>query len=426
MINREKTAEFFRKTEITGFYLMLFFLPFLKVPKNLGVVLLVIGSISWRLLDKNTRFRKPDLFEFLLIGIVAAALVSTLLNWPIPKGISGLKDAFTFTMIAFVAKNNFYSTRQIKTLLWLLVMGTAIGLTWGYFEWQAGISGWWEFRRMMVAETAILTALVAAALLGVILDNQQYFSKSERLIATIFAGAFSLCIFYMGNRSGMLGFAVFASIMILSNLNDKKILTTIGSCVLAFAVLIVLLGSVGVKGRAEHLFTTALDLRSLNLDSLSANDQERFEYWKVGLAQILQGDKMIFGIGPRNFFSIDINTLTLDKPLTNKRNFERPVHAHNLYLTKTVEEGLVGLLALIALIVYVLYRLIVSRKNNKHHHWLWVACLGASVIPFIAGIFYSPFRREVAWITMSLIGFALSHNFEFYRQVNTQRKNRQP
>lgn len=406
---REKSAALLRDVELTGFYLLIFFLPFLKVPKNLGIVLLILAGISWRLLDKSVKFRKPDIFEWLLIGIVAIALISTVVNWPFPKGINGLNDTFKFAMIAFIAKNNFYSPKQIKVLFWLFVAGIAIGLVWGFVEWQSGLAHWWEFRRMMVAETSIILGIVTATLLGGVYAGQAFFCKRERIIATILIIAFLACMLFMGNRSGLLGFLVFFTLLIVSQFRKRMSLILVSLIGVSAVVSLLVFSATGFKGTVEHLVSTRINLQSFSYDSLSNNDKYRFDYWRLGFEQARQAENPLFGIGPRNFRSIDVSALNFDPPLTIAHRLNSPVHAHNLYITKLAEEGIAGLLVLLGFFTYVLYQLYKFRPRGESVHWLWVACLGAIIIPFVAGTFYTPFRREVAWVTMIFVGLALDY-----------------
>ncbi len=422
---REKAVLVLKNAELTGFYLLVFFLPFLKVPKNFGIILLILGGVAWRLLDKSEKFRNPDVFEWLLIGIVGIAMVSTLVNWPLPKGINGLNDTLKFAMIAFIAKNNFYSPKQIKTLFWLFIAGIAIGLIWGFVEWQSGIAIRWEFRRMMVAETSIILGVATAILLGGVYSGQEFFCKREHIIATVLIVAFLACMLFIGNRSGLLGFLVFFALLVVSQFRKRMSLILISLIGVSAVASLLVFSATGFKGTADHLFSTRINLQSFSYESLSFNDQVRFDYWRLGFEEVRQGESLFFGVGPRNFRSIEVDTLNFNPPIANAHRLTAPVHAHNLYITKLAEEGIAGLLMLSGFFVYVLYQLYKFRPRGEYVPWLWVACLGAIIIPFVAGTFYAPFRREVAWVTMIFVGLALNYfqnpdRYAILRQENLQ------
>jgi len=422
---RGKIVTVLKNTELTGFYLLIFFLPFLKVPKNFGIVLFILGGIAWRLLDKSEKFRNPDVFEWLLMGIVGIAIVSTVVNWPFPKGINGLNDTFKFAMIVFFAKNNFYSPKQVKTLFWLFVAGITVGLAWGFVEWQSGIAMRWELRRMMVAETSIILGIVISVLLGGLYSGQKFFCKREHIIAAVLIVAFLACMLFMGNRSGLLGFLVFFVVLIVSQFRERMSLILVSLAGVSVVASMLIFSATGFKGTVDHLFSTRINLLSFSYDSLSNNDKYRFDYWRLGFEQVRQSESLLFGIGPRNFRAIEVDALNFDPPIANAHRLNTPVHAHNLYITKLVEEGIAGLLMLSGFFIYVLYQLYKFRPRGEYVHWLWVACLGAIIIPFVAGTFYAPFRREVAWVTMIFVGLALNYfqnpdRYAVLRQENPQ------
>lgn len=419
---QEKLIIYLRHVEITGLYMLFFFLPFLKVPKNIGIALFIIGAIGWRIAARNIKIRKPDLFESLLLSILLIAMFSTIANWPFPKGINGLKDTLNIVLIGWFLYISRYSRKQLKTLLWVIVCGSFIGLLIGFSEWKSGISAYFDFRSMMVAETSIITGMVLAALLGVIFDSVSECKSVERILAIFFAILFLLCMFLMGNRSGLLGFGVFFSLLVLKFIANKKTLVVVGVLLISFLASSYIFTSGKSHNRVEHLLSTRLDINNLNTESMSRNDQFRFAYWRLAIAQATQGNDFLLGIGPRNFGSIDYHNFSFKTPLFEGERLVNPVHAHNMYLTKLVEEGVLGLCALLLFWCYVAWVLFKSRPKVSQVHWLWVACLGAIIIPFIAGVFYAPYRREVAWVSMMFIGLA-ANQLKLNKEMNVDATN---
>ena len=135
----------------------------------------------------------------------------------------------------------------------------------------------------------------------------------------------------------------------------------------------------------------------------------RVDHWIVGYAQATQGGHMLLGIGPKNFTSVKVDRLALSRPLaTYPRIWTIPEHAHNLFLTIWVEEGLLGLIAFVLFLGAVAWNLIASRPRRDGISWPWVAALGALVIPVVAGSFNSSFENEFAWLAMMLMGLGMS------------------
>lgn len=81
-------------------------------------------------------------------------------------------------------------------------------------------------------------------------------------------------------------------------------------------------------------------------------------------------------------------------------------HAHNLFLTQWVEQGLMGLFAMLAFVFLVTSRLIKSLtycKDNQQQ-WLWISGTAALLVPVTAGFFNTPFYQEPAMLAMLLMG----------------------
>jgi O-antigen ligase len=107
---------------------------------------------------------------------------------------------------------------------------------------------------------------------------------------------------------------------------------------------------------------------------------------------VKRGEHLVFGVGPRNFSSIDINAIELPEPLKNQ-GFKLS-HAHHLYLNRLVEEGVVGLGAFIfflTLVATALYR------DWRAGDWRtgWIAPSRVAVC--IAGLFNGAFNEHAIW-----------------------------
>ncbi|MBN4082048.1 hypothetical protein JYT10_00910, partial [Beggiatoa alba] len=172
------------------------------------------------------------------------------------------------------------------------------------------------------------------------------------------------------------------------------------------------------KSRIKHIISTKISINSDNM--FSQNDAFRFKHWELSIAQYKYSDKKLFGVGPRNHPSIDIEELSRRSTSFHSEPFEKP-HAHNMYLTKLSEEGLLGLTILILLLVFSLSKLYSHRKQNKDPQWLFIAGFGALVIPCIAGIFYAPYRREVAWVSILFIALFI-HAQKKSKTINSASK----
>lgn len=392
---------FFQKAELYGLYILFFSLPILKVPKNFGIAIFMFSAIIWRTMSPNVKLRKPDGIETILILMVIVSIISTVINWPIDKGINGLKDTINFVCIALFLHNNDYSEDQKHFVVKLFIAGTFIGLCWGLATWLSNNNHLFEFRRMMVAETSIITGIATSAILAFLLGKNKTADLKWFMPLSIIGAFFISCMFLMGNRSGVVGF--FAFLIILIPFIKKQLINKVFIIFIGFTLLcptIFILSNERAKNRINHLFTTGLTFKEL-----SNNDKRRIDYWNLAIEKIKTGESLLFGVGPRNFKSIDPKSLPNYKQLIPKEIAGGP-HAHNALLTKAAEEGLFGVCLLLVYLLYVTVILYQLRfKSHGKTDIYWTIGLAALIIPLIAGMFYAPFRREVAWVSMLFFGF---------------------
>jgi O-antigen ligase len=130
---------------------------------------------------------------------------------------------------------------------------------------------------------------------------------------------------------------------------------------------------------------------------------------RVAVAQIREGESLWFGIGPRNFRSIDVARWHFDPPLgMSEAQRTGPVHAHNLFLTKLVEEGAAGLTALVFFFGLVARGLWRAWRRKEWYEWRWFAAFGALGVAVIAGSVNTPFYQEHAMLEMALMAIFMA------------------
>ena len=142
----------------------------------------------------------------------------------------------------------------------------------------------------------------------------------------------------------------------------------------------------------------------LNRERFAVSNLEHYEYMRIGMAQVREGGSLWFGIGPRNFRSIDVSRLHFDPPLRLSEAQRTSLgHAHNLFLTKLVEEGIAGLAALVFFFGLVARGLWRAWRRQEWYDWRWFAAFGALGVPVIAGFVNTPFYQEHAMLAMALM-----------------------
>ena len=396
--------------ELFGLYALVFSLPIMESPKHFAIAFLFIGALGWRVLEKPIKWRKPDRLEWLLIGMWLVSLASTIANWPMEPGIKGLKNLSYMLFLFWAMYRNTYTDSQIRVFLWVLITAVMIGLIYGLWELNSGIRPRLEFHSVgVVTQSAIYLGISVFLMFGIYMDNISGFTITVRMVMAVCLLFSLFCLMLMGSRGGVLAVIVATGLLSLKLFRNRRFRLALG-ITLAISAMIFIGAYVVIKDNAlirrmKHLATN-LDENGLRLDGL--NDKNRFEHWLVGYAQATQGGHMLLGVGPRNFPSIKADRLRFSKPLvTYPSLWQVPNHAHNLFLTKWCEEGILGLTAFILFLSYIAINLFRYRPSSEDIHWTWIACLGALTVPIVAGSFNSSFTNEFAWLSMILMGITM-------------------
>lgn len=399
--------------ELFGLYALVFSLPIMESPKHFAIVLFSVGALGWRLLQKPIGWRKPDTFEWLLFSMWLVSLASTLANWPMEPGIRGFENLSCILFLFWALYRNTYKESQIRLFLWILIAAVMLGLVEGLWEWKSGIRGHLEFHSAgVVTQSAIYLGISMFLMFGIFLDTASGFNIYVRVVMAVCLLFSLFCLIVMGNRGSVLAVIAIMGLLSLTLFHSKRLRLALG-ITLSITIIMTISAYIGTENsiltqRIKHL-TSNVSKHGLKLDDISGpNDRLRFDHWMVGYTQAIQGGHMLLGIGPRNFPSIKVDQLKFSKPLTTYPSvWQVPSHAHNLFLTKWCEEGILGLTAFILFLSYVAFNLFRHRPSPENIHWTWIACLGALIMPIVAGSFNSPFINEFALLSMMLLGISM-------------------
>jgi len=409
---KAQTASIAERLELFGLCALALVLPNLESPKYFALALLVGGAFAGWISRKPLQWKKPDALEWLLIAMWGITLASTLANWPLPNGTKGLRAQTLMLLLFWLMYRRQDRSFQARWFLFALIAGVVIGLPWGFWEWQTGIRSEFEFHSAgVVTQSAIYLGISTVAMVGLLLDNVSGFTSKVR-------AAVSLCLLLslagltlMGSRGAILGvlFAVLAMSPVLFR-HRKFWMAAAASVLLMVTValgVLVATDSYDLERRIKHL-SSNVGPNGLKLDERDQNDYFRLDHWKVGYAQSTQGGRWLLGIGPSNFISVKVDDLRFSSPLvTYPSIWQKPHHAHNLFLTKWAEEGVLGVSAFLLFLGWILKELITWRPRQRIMSWSWVAALGALVVPVVAGSFNCSFANESAWLSMLLMGHAM-------------------
>jgi hypothetical protein len=413
-----------------GVLIFAFSLPTLEALKHVGYFLMVLGFAAIFFSCKCKRLGKISSMERLILALLITSVVSTILNWPTPNGIKGLKHLFYYFSTFWMLYRTKYDNSFLIRVAIALVAGTLGGLLWEAYQLfsthiaLATLGGYTlEFNSInSVSRSGAFNATILFVCVGVLMDTAIRFKRNTIFFFTIAFIVIFACTLIMGGRGNVLAIFVAYPLLLTGLYKHKRYLRFIGiqMTVAVMAVSVLLwCGNAPPIGRFQHLFSTKI---TNNVNKMALQDQIRYDYWRIGIAQITQHPSL-FGVGPHNFKSIEINRLNLSPPLS-KETLEEigkapPQHSHNWVLTKWVEDGVAGIFlffSLLCLIIHILWQQRPS-LNGKDVHWTWIAALAAMIIAVISGMFNSAFTHENGWLTFFIIGLGAGYAAQNQRRA---------
>lgn len=380
-------------------------LPTLESPKNLAVFLLLLTWVVHRIVARDVVLRRPDWVEASLLFILAACILSTVFNWPLVNGLKGLKDTLVQVFVFWLIYRAGYSERQYLIIAATVAAGVLIGLGWGVLDVAQGRLGQLQFHSAgIVTQSALYLSIALATTFAVAWTRPTVLSGihlvRHQILWWTAAVIMVIGLFLMASRGAILAVVVTYAIYALVIGRRTLWFIILGAMGLAVALALILPDSFN----QSRWLTKTREMTSTG--RLVAADQERVDNWRIAIARVAQADAVIVGIGPRNFAAIDRTAMRFDPPLVIGSG--RLNHAHNLYLNKLVEEGVLGLSALLMFFGLVIARLVRDRRRGEWRHWKWFAGVGALTIPGVAGLFGTPWYQEHALLAMMILAIYLA------------------
>ena len=404
-----------------GILVFAFSLPILEAPKHIGFFMMLTSFIGMTLHNKSIRIGKPDPIEYLLIAIMITACISTFVNWPMPDGIKGLKYIFYCVTTFWMVYKNRYNRSFLTKIPIALVVGTLAGIGWAeyhLFFTHMPFPGVGEFELKFnsinsVSRSGAYTATILFVCVGVLMDKVCRFTLGTMVFFIISWVLISTSTLIMGGRGNILGIILAYLFLFIPLFRHKRFLVLMGiqTAVVLIAVIVLQLHSNAYQtGRFQHLLATKF---TFQVNRMTLNDQIRYDYWRMGLAQIAQHPSF-FGVGPLNFKSIKIKNIHLDTPLlteTLELINDTPDHSHNWIISKLAEDGFVGLVVFLSFIFTLVFTLWKNRPTtgNTAVCWLWVAAISTIITAGTSGLFNSAFTHENGWLTFFIMGLGAGY-----------------
>ena len=406
-----RLADSIHKAELFFLYALAFSLPILEAPKNIAVVFFAVFWLMGRALKREFRLRAPDKWEWALLAVLAVSTLSTAYNWSggtFSDETAGLRGTLVWTGIFWlIYKGDYAGTIKIRILNFAM-LGTAVGLAWGTWYVYTHARPYLEFNSAgAVTQSVVYLGIVLIAVAGRLFAREPFNSRWTLAYYWACLILFSAGLVLMGSRGGLLAVAAAAAIVMLAAIirsPDAKarlaliLAVIVVSGITAYFTAPAMFQHERLFGKVAVLFGDAYK----NLE-YRQGDQHRVDAWRIGIAQAVQGDHPLLGVGPRKFDKIQVEKLHFDPPL-DVYPF-RLTHAHNLFITKWTEEGALGLIASLLLLGMFLYAL--STRIDVHE-WTWVAAVGALVVPVASGFFNTTWKQEHAVLAMMLLAIHFS------------------
>ncbi|HBE93360.1 MAG TPA: hypothetical protein DDW55_12900 [Gammaproteobacteria bacterium] len=386
-----------KQLEIILLGMMVFVLPSLETPKTLFWALYVLVFLIRKHRDGELWQLPSAPVVLALWGILLVSLISTLMNWPIENGFKGVFDALRYISLFLCIYAGGYTDKDFRNIALAVIAGAIAGLSFGLLEVITNVVSRLQFHSAgVVTQSAIYLSMVIVLTLGFIMQCRDL-TKAMRGVLIAVLSIMAIGLAYMGSRGSLLAVFTVLGVIILANLRWRVVLgLLIGTGLIAIASYFV------IKLAPQNILNEG-HYERLSVERFNKADNERVEAWKISLAKLASGEDVIWGIGPKNFRSINPSDLGIQSAFYERTGVIH--HAHNLFLTTLVETGVIGLSMMLAFYFLIFIRLYRSRRSqlDSGAGWMWYAGLGGFMVPIIAGSFNAPFSGEFAMLAMILM-----------------------
>ena len=387
-----------KQFEIIVLGLLVFVLPSLETPKTLFWAVYVLAFLVRRYREHGFAFEKQNAITLTVVSLFLVSLVSTFTNWPLQSGLRGAFDTLRYTSLFLCIYYGGYTQRQLKSIVLVMVLGALTGLLFGLIEFTSSVTSSLGFHSAGVTtQSSIYLGLVIIASLGLLVDDTE-----RPLLLTFFLSVslylMGIAMLYMGSRGAIFAILVCLTV-ILFLMHSRRLILISSSLIVAITISAFFLIStyptnINKPDKRERF----------SVERFQQSDSERLQNWRIAIEKLSTGKDLVWGIGPKNYRTIDPAELGIESSFYQRTG--KLSHAHNLFLTQWVEQGIIGLLAMLIFFSLVFRRLIqywpYCRGSNRK--WVWVSGLGGLVVPVLAGFFNTPFYQEHAMLAMMLMG----------------------
>lgn len=387
-----------RKYELFFVSFLVLIMPSLEAGKTLFWFLYLVTYLVRRYQDGNLSLAPREPVNLAITLYLLITLISTLVNWPFENGLKGFHDEFRFTTLFLCLYSAGYSAREYRQIALLIIVGVLGGLVYGLVEFLLQMRTDFQFHSAgIVTQSSIYLGIAILLNAGLLLDKNntpdklRTFLKLSLLIQIV-------ALVYMGSRGSMLAIALTFILLTILTLNIRTVIAWVAG----LSVIIVLFSAV-IQIFPDSVFSKDI-FTQYSIERIKESDSQRLAAWQIAIAKLSTGKDLAWGVGPRNYKVInEMEFVTGNDKFMQMKKYS---HAHNLFLTQLIEQGIIGLLAMLYFFFLVLLKIIAIWRTDPDHSpgWAWYGGIGGFAIPIIAGLFNTPFYQEHAMLAMLVMG----------------------
>ena len=387
-----------RKYELFFVSFLVLIMPSLEAGKTLFWFLYLVTYLVRRYQDGNLSLVPREPVNLAITLYLLITLISTLVNWPFENGLKGFHDEFRFTTLFLCLYSAGYSAREYRQIALLIIVGVLGGLVYGLVEFLLQMRTDFQFHSAgIVTQSSIYLGIAILLNAGLLLDKNntpdklRTFLKLSLLIQIV-------ALVYMGSRGSMLAIALTFILLTILTLNIRTVIAWVAG----LSVIIVLFSAV-IQIFPDSVFSKDI-FTQYSIERIKESDSQRLAAWQIAIAKLSTGKDLAWGVGPRNYKVINkMEFVTGNDKFMQMKKYS---HAHNLFLTQLIEQGIIGLLAMLCFFFLVLLKIIAIWRTDPDHSpgWAWYGGIGGFAIPIIAGLFNTPFYQEHAMLAMLVMG----------------------
>jgi len=329
---------------------------------------------------------------------LSITLISTLVNWPFDNGFKGFLDEFRFLTLFLCLYSAGYTAAEYRRIALLVIVGVLAGLLYGLVEFLLGMRTDFQFHSAgILTQSSIYLGIAIILNTGLLLNPEKDSSRTRLFLKTALLIQI-IALVYIGSRGSMLAVTLTLVFIAFLKLNISTLIAWFAGLTVSIVLVAML-----IQMFPDNKFSRDI-IQQYSINRIQESDNQRIGAWKIAFAKLQQGEDLVWGVGPRNYTAI--NEMDFVRQNENLSQIKMYGHAHNIFLTQLIEQGIMGLLAMGFFFFLILQKIFSIWRSEMSHTpgWAWYGGIGGLTVPLIAGLFNTPFYQEHAMLAMVVIG----------------------